>query len=222
MADPSPISPRKSKRIRAFLYLLPVLFAAWLFIPNYYYSPQMTARVVTAEGKPVAGAIVLASWTVHRGWTNYPLGQLKVAEVISDANGWFRIPAWGPVRSESVLNVQEPVIRIFKPGLVPLIIYNVEGVGMSSAEHIIRFRLQGQTVTLERFSGTPAQYVDALLPFLASLDQIQGASGVRCQWRDRHRILLAVKDLPAALTTGRPVVARYDNEFLMSNCGDPQ
>lgn len=125
------------------------------------------------------------------------------------------------MRPESGLNVREPVVRIFKPGLVPLVIYNVEGVGMTSADHIIRFRLQGQTVTLEPFSGTPSQYLQTLIPLLNSLDEIQGASKVRCQWRDRHRILLAVRDLPAASTIGRPVVARYDNDFLMNNCGDP-
>lgn len=222
IADPYPIKPRKSGWFKAFLYLLPVLFVTCLFIPNYYYSPEISARVVTAEGTPVAGAIVLASWTMHSSWTNYPVGQLKVAEVITDANGWFRIPAWGPVRAESGLNVREPVVRIFKPRLVPLIIYNTEGVGMTMADHIIRFRLQGQSVTLERFSGRPAEYFQTLLPLLNSLSEIQGASSVRCQWRDRHRILLAVQDLPAALTIGRPVVARYDNDFLMNNCGDPQ
>ena len=220
MADPHSAVSSQSPLRRLFVFWLPLLFVTWLVFPSFYYSPKMAARVVTPDGKPVAGAIVVVSWTMHKSWNNVPVGPLKVEEVVTNADGWFRVPAWGPAQPDYALNSKEPIVRIFKPGLVPLTIYNVEGVGMSSANRILRFRLQGQTITLEQFAGSPVEYERSLGPFIRELDQVYGTSKLRCQWRQRYRILLAVQDVSMGAAQGRPVVAQYNDDISMTDCGD--
>lgn len=209
---------------RCLKFWLPVLFVLSLFIPNYYYSPEMVARVVGGDGKPVAGAIIVVSWNMNRGWTNYPLGSLAVAEAVTDAQGWFRVPAWGPLQSDDSMNVTQPVVRIFKPGFTPLIVDNVEGVGMTSANSIIRFRFQHQTLTLQRYSGVPAAYEKELDSLVTSLNAIYVHSPQhKCYWRDTYRILLALENEKVKLVQhGAGQMLPVATQYAGLSCADAQ
>lgn len=83
-----------SRFLRYFL----IVCAAVLLLSAFYYgsalwmSGEARARALDAEtGKPVADAIVLATWEV-KGIEGYSFGPIAMFEVTSDAQGRFVIP----------------------------------------------------------------------------------------------------------------------------------
>jgi hypothetical protein len=52
--------------------------------------------VDAATGQPLAGVNVVAHWELNGPLENVPVGQLQVLETVTDENGEFTFPAWGP------------------------------------------------------------------------------------------------------------------------------
>ena len=178
-----------------------VLFAIVVnqIFPLVWYSPKIEASVSTPDGKPVAGAIVVVSWNIEGPWNGASLGQMSVAETVTDANGKFQIPAWGPrFNYRGSIPIDEPTVRIFKSGFAPLTIQNYEDVPMQAASRIIVFRLQNQNIVLTPFSGTMAEYEISLHQFqddLRKFDIVQSDVENGCYWKQTPRLLLALEDV---------------------------
>lgn len=194
-----------------------------------WFSPQIDARVCTPAGEPVAGAIVVANWNIHGPLNGASQGQLALAEVISDDNGRFRIPAWGPRTStKGGIRIDEPTIRIFKPGFVPLVLKNYEGVPMEAAASIIVSRFQNATITLTPFNGPPASYEASLKPLLRSLDPIFDPGWSEfCYWKQTPRLLFALETLKTQLAEqggGHSLrfAYQYGKITEISQCGNSQ
>lgn len=178
-----------------------VFLLAGSLLTGVWFSPQIEARISTPAGEPVAGAIVVASWNIQGPWNGASQGQLAIAEVISDEHGQFRIPAWGPrTSSKGGIRVDEPTIHIFKPGFIPLVLKNYEGVPMQSAAPIIVSRFQNTTIKLSPFDGPMAAYEATLEPLLRSLETIYDYHGsAYCYWKQTPRLLLALETLKIQL-----------------------
>ncbi|NRR28713.1 carboxypeptidase regulatory-like domain-containing protein [Oxalobacteraceae bacterium] len=204
-----------------------LLGCVYLAFSNIWYSPAIEARLVTPQGDPVAGAIIVAGWNIEGPWNGSPRGQLAVAEVLSDKDGKFNIPAWGPRRAkEGHIRIDEPTLRIYRPGYLPLVIKNYEDVPMRSASHILQFRLQGKNIVLQPFQGPLPEYEVALTALLDSLSNIYSQQGPgTCYWRDTPRILLALQDLKWQLSPlggGNSLRKAYEyaNTKTPPQCGD--
>ncbi|MEO6928236.1 MAG: carboxypeptidase-like regulatory domain-containing protein [Casimicrobiaceae bacterium] len=64
-----------------------------------YSGPGWSGRVVDVEtGGAIEGAIVVARWELEGYGGNFA-GWLFVAEAVTDQDGIFRFPAWGPLKS---------------------------------------------------------------------------------------------------------------------------
>lgn len=149
------------------------LLALLSAMPLVWYSPAIQARVLTASGAPVAGAVVVASWNIEGSLNGATQGQLALAEVVTDAEGWFRIPAWGPrIAWRGTVFEDEPTVRIVHRGFAPLVLRNRE-VGMHAAPHVLTFRYQNQTLTLRDWPESAAGRALALGELLRSMDRIQ-------------------------------------------------
>src|SRR5258706_11496207 len=104
--------------IPTMLFAMP-LFSACAAVPLTYSADSLEARVVDAETKqPISGAVVVATWVLVGGEHPGRTEALVVKEAITDADGKFQFPAWGPVlRPESgVLDVLDPEMVIVKAG----------------------------------------------------------------------------------------------------------
>ena len=183
----------------AILLLLATVLAVglWVWLPSIFFAPELRGRLVTPDGRPVQGAIVVAGWKVRTMYFNNTMGQLELRETVSAPDGQFTIAAWGPrLLWKGALMEDQPVVRIFKPGFLPLIVSNKEGVPMRSSPTIIRFRLQDQTVILQPFDGTPAAYAGKFEPLMSSMDEFVRFDGPEC---DPHRRPRGLARAPAAL-----------------------
>lgn len=100
--------------------------------PDTYSSEEIRGRVVdAASGDPIAGAVVVANWNISRTNLSIISGLLaadtreklfQVFESVTDSDGRYVIPAWGPVErpvSWAIASPYDPNIAIFKPGYDP-------------------------------------------------------------------------------------------------------
>lgn len=113
--------------MRHFLILLIVTASAALSGCAGYSARSITATVVdAASGEPIPGANVVATWELR--WMPLTLTEsggkalLAQSEGVTDAQGRFHIPAWGPkgyppnAPGRAGMDPMQPRIMIFKSG----------------------------------------------------------------------------------------------------------
>lgn len=199
-----PASTERSTRKRALLVAgcgLVVIAMVWVLSTCVWYSPGITGRVVDPDGIPVAKAVVVANWNLQRALSGATAGQLALIEVRTDANGYFHIPSWGPrFDFRGGLSEDQPFVRVFKPGFVPLIVNNTDAVPMRGIRFVSRSRVDGATLVLRRFNGRTSDYEAALGPLLQNLfDLVIFAPRGTCYWKNMPRLLLSLQDVKHAL-----------------------
>lgn len=87
--------------------------------PALYRSEAIRGRVVDFEtGAPVERAVVLARWMRLDTFTRHPRGAFHYAEALTDANGEFTIPAWGPrpLDYDYMLDARDPELWVLARG----------------------------------------------------------------------------------------------------------
>ena len=122
----------RSRRRRAVSALLAL--ACWTladappasegFQPPFYFAKDIRATVVDeATGDPVPDVVVVALWELRQIAAR---PRLHVAEAVTDAQGRFHIPGWGPKLRPPLaeLGDRSPLLLLFKRGFVPLRLHN--------------------------------------------------------------------------------------------------
>lgn len=135
--------------------------------PLTYSAEPIEAWVIDAvTKKPMEGVIVTANWQLVEGTLggSRPLGQLKVMEAVTDKNGRFAFPAWGPVEvTKGHLVSDDPQLLLFKSGYQYLRLSN-----QYTSDRELRLRpvrrsdWNGKTIEMKRFTGTPEEWFKML------------------------------------------------------------
>ncbi len=198
------------------LCLLPSLAACADRYPPTYSAEAITATVIDAETKkPLPGVIVTANWQLLGGMEgNYPVGQLEVLETVTDANGRFHFPAWGPKqRIKGYLREDDPQLLLFKPGYEYRRLNNYEPranavIGRYQNDPVAieverqnrgyspnrRSEWNGKVIELKRFRGAGEGYA-RLIHNLAVHDLHFAYEGKECEWKKTPRMLTAIHRL---------------------------
>lgn len=85
-------------------------------------ADPIDSRVVDLDsGAPIEGAVVLAHWELHSGslsGDSLPCGSANVEDTVTDKDGKFHIPGWGPTMPGCGGEMRQgsPQLYVFKPG----------------------------------------------------------------------------------------------------------
>lgn len=84
--------------------------------PDEYIMEPIQAEIVDADtGAPIKGVVVVAFWKVEG-----PRQYVKIQESVTDINGSFFFPGWGPMKrvkeDDECFLYDDPHLKIFKPG----------------------------------------------------------------------------------------------------------
>ena len=122
----------KAFRHRVRLLLALLLSPLWVEAAEYGATPIEAWIVDDQTGKPIEGVNVVAHWELEREvatlvptmpFGNDPRGplQLQIMETVTDANGRFYFPAWGPLSAPlmAYLKDRDPELVFFKEGYIP-------------------------------------------------------------------------------------------------------
>lgn len=91
--------------------------------PAFYSAKEIRATVVDEEtGRPLEGVVAVAIWQLEPSGLQI---RLQVTEAVTDAQGQFFIPGWGPKpRQWGWLGHRSPLLILFKHGYTPLELHN--------------------------------------------------------------------------------------------------
>jgi hypothetical protein len=167
------------------LVLVLVGFSTCVWAPPVYWGEAIRGHVVDAEtGEPLEGVVIVADWKLLAGGYGHGghLDSLVVQETLTDKNGEFAFPQWGPkLRPSFMMLDKAPWLILFKSGFEHAALWNEQ----SSNEFVRRSDWDRKTVSLHRFSGTAERRLDnlqtvlmvsELQPLLLEEIQKEGAS----------------------------------------------
>lgn len=206
-----------------------------------YSADAIEAHIIDADTKqPLAGVIVTANWELEQGsyGGNRPIGQLVILETVTDKDGKFTFPAWGPkLALLGHLVNKDPQLLIFKSGYesqqltnTPLANYN-----KSSKRHS---EWHGRTIGLKPFRGT-GEGKDLLRDFKNLNSSVESVirEAEACNWKKIPKMLLAIRKQKTFLIgkgiTGGPFGISSVDQYLLDNsekfahegglaCGSPK
>jgi hypothetical protein len=135
-------------------------FCSWLGL-CFYYSPGFELTVVDAEtSKPLPGVYAWAEWVQYGA---HGLGgPLVVQDGFTDASGRLSFPRWGPMRGSRIgLPLgRDPAVILFKSGYTTMLAQNSVPPGSSHHAAIRDFWRRGETLRLQSFRGTAADWAE--------------------------------------------------------------
>ncbi len=157
--------------------------------PLTYSAKDIRSQIVDAEtNQPIEGAIIVAQWVLfhigigHGGHKS----RIHIHETVTDKNGNYTIPAWGPkVRLPMTeLHDRDPEILIFKSGYEPRGVSN--SIDRSDSLRISEW--DGRVIELKK----PNANIEKQAIHLSSLYGGLKYGDVRTDWRNYPRMLLAI------------------------------
>lgn len=185
-----------------------IIGLVWLFVlvsglpacAGFMYSAEpMEARVIDAETKqPLDGVIVVGHWQLERGTPGGSVlaGQLAVVETVTDRQGRFAFPGFGPrLAVTSHLVNEDPELILFKSGYRYLALTNEYSGDVELRTRLVRrSEWNGKTIELKPFRGTREEYAEHIYRLSSDMDSMLDFSrgDEDCNWRKTPRILTAL------------------------------
>ena len=188
-------------------YIVILLVGVLLSAPVHattYSAEAINAQIVDAKtNQPLEGVVVVAHWEVDRvvptfvpimPFGNDPRGpfQLQIMETVTDANGRFHFPAWGPlpVPPLAALGDRDPHLIFFKEGYVPWAISNHHPSTFDySASSTRSSEVNGMTIKLKKFEGGLKAYAAQFTNLSGNLDFATYPRISNCDWKRIPRML---------------------------------
>lgn len=183
--------------------------------PSYYSAEAIEARVVDAETKkPIEGAVVAANWQLYYSTVGgrVPGSQLMVMEAVTDKDGRFHFPAWGPKKvpkykpqkgdvwiahipflvPDSYLDNHDPQLLLFKSGYEYKRLIN-EVSSKTNMASLRRSEWNRKTIELKKFKAAGEEYAEHVHQLDNDLEWARyGLMGVLddCEWKKIPRMLV--------------------------------
>ena len=200
-----------------------LLSACWVG-PKTYSAQSITASVFDKDtGQPIPQVRVVAAWELKGGLEGGSvLGYLTVMETVTDADGRFSFPQWGPktYRGPGGIGWGAPWLVFFRPGYYPEVLENQRNPPATGA---LRSDWDGKRISLTqspeglREYSTHFQVIDSFIQSLAKDE--------RCEWQHAAgliRALQAENDQLLRATAVQPMANFTRLNSLAADCGSLQ
>ncbi len=165
--------------------------------PLWYSSPALEARVVDDDTEqPLEGVIAVAHWELEGGgpFHEKTTGELVVLETVTNADGLFSFPAWGPKLRPffgALKLSRSPRLALFKSGYTVAHPPPEWSLSMDPAPRVLPLpHWHRTTIRMKKFAGSTEEYAkhlaffDIALTFAFEYDD--------CTWKQIPRTLVAI------------------------------
>ena len=199
---------------RAVIVLAAALTSAACGGERTYTAEPIAARIVDADtGAPVEGVNVVAAWQAKGGLEGGNImGYVTVMEDVTNANGEFSFPGWGPKKwSNGAIRDGAPLLILFKPGYDAALVWESK-YGVEFAPSHLSSSWNGKAIPLPKFTGSPEEFRDHLSGLVTALDTFIRADG--CAWRSVPRFLKAIDGQHKAFLSARTTFALSSLEAM--------
>jgi len=214
---------KKLNNISALLMVcLVVTISGCTAFPRIYSGESIHGWVIDSKTRqPIKDVVVVEIWELEGGWHTDHTANIHIAETVTDEEGYYTFPDWGPrFTTDGSLSRSSPKLVFYKFGYEVARRRNTITGNMhpdnSVSEH------SGEKIELVKFHGTPREYYD----LFNSVEQIIKASHYRsafdCVWEKIPRFTAEVVYLRECISNQRSAYAikKYPSSFL-DNLSDP-
>jgi hypothetical protein len=215
-----------ASRCGAFLVLFSSLVpCGWAFS---YSAKEIEGWVVDAEThQPLEGVNIVAHWTLLVGDHGRET-DLVLMEAVTDSNGRYYFPEWGPVPIPAGLppgarmQNRDPAIVFFKSGYGWTGVSNeITGPASDLGSAVRTSDWNRKTIEFKRFPGTLDQYGRFVSAVLTDV------SWGGCEWKKIPRMMVALNREAERLSqqhvfNGLPTFRQIENTAEGKNCGSVQ
>jgi hypothetical protein len=204
-------------------------------------ADPISSQVVDDDtGVPIEGAVVVAHWELHGGsigGDSLPCGSANVEEAVTDKDGRFHLPGWGPTRvgCAGEMQIGNPLIYIFKSGYGYGYFSNGYGVQMVTVTHS---DFDGRQMSLKRFPDMNLRK-QGIGSYQFDFGLLNGALGNftvnmpdECNWKKMPHMIVAIDSQAKEFTRALGYPFGTMNARLISNdqwilkvapqCGSPK
>ena len=162
-------------------------------------AEAITGKVVDDEtGKPLARVIIVAKWTIEASFVGYENELLNVLETVTDKEGNYAVPAWGP-KLLPISSYRFTFSELFGKGDDPYVVYFKSGYWPQSEKNDVTypelsiddrkprlggFIANGKTIKLRKWDGkNEKEYYTRISDIV---DELKGG------WKKYPRMTLAI------------------------------
>jgi hypothetical protein len=181
----------RMKRNILFIFVLPVAIFSLsaCATPLTYSAKEIRGQIVdAATSQPIEGAVVVAQWVLFHGGPGHGghKGRLHIYETVTDNDGRYFIPAWGPKAHPPMTELvnRDPEILIFKSTYEPKTLLN----SVMREDSVRVSEWDGRVVKLKKAKVDIEKHAFFLSSFYGSL----GRGGSDRDWYNYPRMLLAL------------------------------
>jgi hypothetical protein len=215
-----------SRKIVLFIVVACFLLVAVIEGGFVHVAAPITAKVVdSATGQPIEGANVVATWNLEGGLEGGAItGHAMVMEAVTDANGQFRFPGWGPTLGYAAgeIKAAAPELLIFKSGYRYWTARN-HGL-LRPAPFYMHSDYNGAVIKLDRFTGSVEEYAKATSDPL-NIDVNSLLANNECNWKQIPRFLWSIQQQNQVFLAQRTMHPLYSLAYLRDayrrgRCGD--
>ncbi len=178
----------------AFAPLISCFLSCCAATPAQYWAEPIEGRVIDGRTKaPLKDVVVLAEWKLIGGWEGHAFDLFNVDEAVTDDDGRYHIPAWGPLpqATRGDLDPGTPTLTFFKSGYVMKGLTNFHEYNHEQSQDtpVRKSFWNGRTILLEPVeTGFASHQVLGIQPFLYGLGEIKE----RCWWKRAPHFVRAV------------------------------
>lgn len=196
------------------ILLLTCPAVCWSLPDTYSAGPTWGTIVDAQTNQPISGALVLAMWDLQGGMETSQIATLRIQETLTNADGQFLMPAWGPMKrpSEGFLDTYDPALFVFKAGFLPERLLNnkVLSIGKRINLEVHDSTWNGKAIGLKKYSGPLRPYSQRVGFIVGSLIHVFESED--CSWKTIPKTIRALED-----ESRREVSAGIDPSFTASS-----
>lgn len=191
-----------SPKCGVLLFLLSAIYACTQE-QHVYSADQVYARIVDGDtGKPLSGVVVVAYWELYQGsitGDGMPCGAANVEETVTDNDGKFRLPGWGPVKGTcGQMRNDNPFVYFFKPGYKFKRVAGGIGFDATKSVSVAQVDWNGKTFELHKPNNSdlhifaPGSYADNFDSLNRELGMFIVNMPRECNWKKIPNMLRAI------------------------------
>jgi hypothetical protein len=152
-----------SRSLRVALQLAVLVLPLYACAQLTFSAKEIRGTIVDADtGQPLEGVNIVAQWKINRISVGDEKALLHVTETVTDKDGRYAFPAWGPIGLPPLADFgkgQDPVLSIFKSGYDPDYLLNEMVSDMRYRRTPLgEFMWNGTTTKLKKWNGDMVIY----------------------------------------------------------------